>query len=187
MKYFYLYSIVAAIMVLLRLTSISYGLPSTDFMVKIRNLPILFHFSFLGIFIYSIIPNKFNVKFSWFLFLIFLTVTLFYVISHQGFSINSASFSIANLSLVIFCIIYFNQLFKNISAVNLLQEPSFWVVSGILFCMSIAIPVISLDEYLRNSDYINLAYRNLFSAIVYFAYGSFHLFLVKAYLCSTIR
>ena len=184
MRYFYWYSIVGAAMTFLTLISNTQGIPLKELVMGIRNYSILFHFTFLSFFIYSVLPRKEDVKFLFPLFFTFLSITLFFLVFYSSKKMNSASFSAANLGLIIFCVIYFYRLFNEVPKTTLLKQPAFWVISGIFLCMSISIPVISLDSYLKNENYVNLQYREIFSGIIYFAYGSFHLFLIKAYLCS---
>ena len=187
MRYFYWYSTVAAAIVLVRWTSAHYTLPSKEIMTQLNSYSILFHFTFLSIFISSIFPGKENLKFPLPLFCILFTTILFSLLTYPGKNINSGAFAIGNLCLIIYCIIYFYLLFQNGSKVDLLKEPSFWIISGIFLGMSASIPINSLHAYLKYETNIGLEHRkNLFS-ISLFAYGLFHLFLIKAYLCSIPR
>ena len=184
MKYFYWYSIVGGILVLLKWTNKNYSFPSNDIMSQIRNYSVLFHFTFLSVFIYSILPRKNNFKLLLLLFFSIVFITVFCLVTGESTKANSVAFSIGNLGLVICCIIYFFGIFNNSPNQNLLKEPSFWIVSGIFLCMSAAIPVLSLYEYLRNENYVSQENKRNLTTIIYFAYGSLHLFLIKAYLCS---
>jgi hypothetical protein len=184
MRYFYWYSIVGAGMVLVRWTSAHYAFPEKEVMTQLNTYSILFHFTFLSIFISSIFPNKQNVNFSVPLFIIFFTIILLSLILYSGKNINFGSFAIANLGLIIYCIIYYYLLFHDKPNANLLKEPSFWIISGILLGVSASIPINSLHEYLKIEAHIGEEYHKKIFSIGLFSYGLFHLFLVKAYLCS---
>lgn len=184
MRNFYWYSVVAALIALLRVTSSNFGLPTKLIMVEISNYSILFHFGFLSMFIFSVLPDKKKLQFSVPLLLTVFSLTLFFLITYSAKKQNSTSYAISNLGLVIYCVIYYSSLFWDVPKQNLLKEPSFWIISGIFLCMSISIPINSLHGYLRNDDYIKLENRKNLFGIAYFAYGTLHLFLIKAYLCS---
>lgn len=186
MRNFYWYSIVGASLVLLRWCSKNYEFPSKDVMGIISNYSILFHFTFLSMFISSLLRNQQEYKFLTVLFVITFLITLFYLIVFPDKKQHSTSYAIANLGLVISCVTYFSTFFREIPDKNLLREPSFWIIGGIFLCMSAAIPILSLHRYLRDENYINEENRKNFYSIVYFAYGTMHLFFIKAYLCSQI-
>lgn len=184
MRYFYWYSIIGALITILRITSKTYHFPSENILAIISNYSILFHFTFLSWFINSLMPNKKQFRLLLPVYISIFCITLFFLILYPEKKQNSTSYGIANLGLVIYCITYYYQLFQITPKFDLLKDPSFWIISGIFFCMSITIPILSLHQYLRNENYINPEDRKNFSGIVYLAYGSLHLFLIKAYLCS---
>jgi hypothetical protein len=186
MKKFYWYSIVAAILAVLRFSSDRLSPSAQEFITKVNIYSILFHFTFLSIFISSVLPNKkgFSKYSPAFISAVFC-ITLIFLLFDQNVRGNSVSFAIANLGLVIYCIVYYYNSFKEPSNADLLQEPSFWIISGIFLCMSASIPINSLHEFLRNETQIDIQRRKDIFGISYFAYGIFHLFLIKAYLCST--
>jgi hypothetical protein len=49
--------------------------------------------------------------------------------------------------LIMPCLVYFREIFLTRRPVNLLQEPSFWMVTGVLFYMFLRIPVILFADY----------------------------------------
>ncbi len=148
----------------------------------INNLSLIFHYSFLSSFIIRVLPQKnkprfIKVIFLFFLFLIIMTLLL----SDMNTQVHVA-FSISNLGLTIFCIIYYYQLFNNIPIIDLRKEPSFWIVTGVFFCMSMFIPISATRDYLKLK--IGDAAQNFLYSILVFCYIVMHLFFVKAYLCA---
>lgn len=185
MRYFYWYSIVGGLIAIFRITTKKYGFPSEDIMAVVSNYSVLFHFTFLSWFIHTLMPNRNEFKLSIFVFVTIFCITLFFLILYPEKQQNSTSYAMGNIGLIIFCIIYFYQLFQTVPKLNLLKEPSFWIITGVFVCMSVSIPILSLHQFLRDENYINPESRKIFSGLVYLAYGSFHLFLLKAYVCST--
>ena len=150
----------------------------------INNISLLFHFSFLSFFIYRVMPQK-NIWSNFFriTFVIFFCLLLFTLSKDNLWQINKLSFAIANFGLSVFCIAYYYQIFNNIPSLNLRKEPSFWIISGVFFCMSVHIPMYSSINYLRPKISINSYW--LLSSISTFCYTVMHLFFIKAYLCAT--
>jgi len=149
----------------------------------INNISILFHFAFLSTFILRVTPkiNRYK-KYFQFLFYLFLFLILIVLISNYlGKQVNQA-FSISSFGLTIFCINYYYQLFNNIPKYDLKNEPSFWVVNGIFFCMSLHIPITSTVDYLQNKISRDLC--NILLSILSFCYLVMHLFFIKAIVCS---
>jgi hypothetical protein len=105
---------------------------------------------------------------------------IFFIVT-DIFSNNIISSVVAHSGLLIFCFYYYYQLFKNIPTINLLKEPSFWIISGICFGMSAHIPFSTFGYYLYHNlsrqIYLSLAIIGVLS------YGIMHLFFIKGFLC----
>ena len=187
MKYFYWYSIIGGTIVILRIFSKSINFPSKIVMGIISNYSILFHFLFLSIFISTVIQNKKILKIAYILPFIFTSTTIFALTKFTNEKQNSTAFAIANLGLICCCILYYYYLFKDVPKLNLLKEPAFWIVSGIFFCMSATIPILSLHEHLHNEKFMDSNNRRLLSSVNHFVYGTMHLFFIKGYQCSITR
>lgn len=153
-----------------------------SFAVQLNNYSLLFHFYFLSSFIIRITPQKSDLKYlNIFSYLILVILVIVLFSSNLNKHVYQA-FSISSLGLTIFCIIYYFQLFNNIPTVNLKYEPSFWVITGIFFCMSVIVPTTSMIDYLRNrisQDLLLMIYH-----IGGFSYAVMHLFFIKAILCT---
>ena len=180
MKGFYWYTTVALLMALLHLSERYLHLIPHD-VFRITNLiSLLFHFSFLSLFILQFLSARKERFYFKFIFTLFIITLLFFIILdiiHH----YVISFATANTGLLIFCIFYYNQLFRLPPTLNLLKEPSFWIITGVFFGMSSTIPVSFMGGYL----YHNLPKNIYFSitTIVPFGYGMMHLFFIKAFLC----
>ncbi|MDR3715861.1 MAG: hypothetical protein P4L51_23855 [Puia sp.] len=85
------------------------------------------------------------------------------------------------LSIIVPCFLYFKRLFLQTSTIELKREPSFWMVTGILFYFLVLIPVIWFSGsyfYLGNYDLSQVLFGfNNFSQII-----SYTLF-IKAMTC----
>lgn len=185
MRGFYWYSVVGIISTIP--VFIEYNFLTVKFSPYILNLSLLFHFPFLSLFLRKVISplNKTFQKYFWFIFLICMSLLIFLLFTNDlSKSINKA-FAFANFCLVIFCVFYFYSLFKNIPKLNLLLEPSFWVVTGIFICMSISVPVSAVADYLISTNQIQ--HFKYFYSLISVSYLSMHIFFIKSYLCCSLQ
>ena len=181
MKGFYWYTILnICISVLRSLERYLHLIPQELFRIIIL-LSLFFHFAFLSLFIFQFYSIKKEKNYFKILFWFFIVALIIFIITDIVYR-YVISFGIANTGLFIFCIYYYYQLFRKPPILNLLKEPSFWIITGILFGMSTTIPIFLMGGYL----YHNLP-RNIFysiATIAPFGYGIMHLFFIKAFLCS---
>ncbi len=147
-----------------------------------NNISLFFHFSFLGFFIIRAIPDRKNDYLFKIIFVIFFALIALLLVTGNIKKINGPAFATANLGLTIFCIIYYYRLFNDLPILNLRTEPSFWIITGIFFCMTLHIPMYATFNYLNNKvtspSYIVL------KSVAAFCFAIMHLFFIKAYLCS---
>jgi len=183
MNNFYLYSFVATFSCTYIYLQKYSNLPIKNLSGLLQISHLLFHFIFLSLFIYRVLPNKNVSKKIKLVFFLFLFIIIFCVFTNDQNIPPYQAYSFTNFALVIFCCFYYLQLFESMPTINLLKEPSFWIISGVFFCMCATIPLTSLRGYL----YHNIPYNLYLSmgGIGFFAYGVMHLFFIKAYLCST--
>lgn len=184
MKHFYWYSVVAFLLVLLKLMSRWLLIPSKEIVTLIGNYSILFHFVFLSLFILFLVPGNSSKKVPFTLFFLVIIATLYCLVTFDSSKQNSVCYAIANLGLVFFCLEYYHHFFQEIPKSGLLKEPSFWVITGVFFCMSISVPINALHDYLRSDTIVKLEDKKDLFSIAYLSYGTLHLFFIKAYLCS---
>lgn len=149
---------------------------------SINNISLFFHFSFLSFFIIRAIPDRKNDYFFKIIFGIFFALIALLLVNGNIKKINGLAFATANLGLTFFCMIYYYRLFINPPIINLRAEPSFWIITGIFFCMALHIPIYATYNYL----YKKITEPNflLLKSITAFCYTIMHLFFIKAYLCS---
>ena len=85
-----------------------------------------------------------------------------------------------SLFLLFPCIGYCIELFRYPPVSNLLNEPSFWVITGIFFFIVCTLPTTILSIYLRN---LNYAIYLHFYAITNVCYILLFIMICKAFLC----
>lgn len=183
MRGFYWYTLVGVIVLIpnfydLNISKIFY--PVTVIMI---NASILFHYLFLSLFIIKLIKNKSNSNLLRIIFWTILLILMFTLNKENLTKNNNLGYSVSNFGLIIFCILYYYKLFISLPSINLKKEPSFWIVTGVFFTMSVHIPIQAALGFLR----YNISYSNyiLLHGIIAFCYSIMHLFLIKAFLCAT--
>lgn len=184
MNKFYWYSVVAATLAITNFLEMRIHFMDENIFNIVINVLLLFHFLFLSLFINRVLPDKKKPKYAKLFLSLFLVLIIVCIIVKKIYQSQPLAYSFVNFGLVLFCCIYYIQLFREIPKADLLKEPSFWVVNGVFFCMCATIPISSLSDYLHD----NLPYDSYLSihSTVSFAYGVMHLFFIKAYLlCST--
>ncbi len=178
MEGFYLYPTVGL------LCAIPSYLESHYFPIKysqyLLNFSLIFHFYFLGNFIFKILPRQ-NLFFKTCFYLQLIIIFIFLFYADWKFLANKA-FAITNLSLALLSFLYFFQVLRENQIGYLLKEPSFWVVSGIFIGMGLESPLSAVIDYLTDNTLI-LQHKYFFRLIV-MSYIIMHLFFIKAYLCS---
>lgn len=149
------------------------------------NASILFHYIFLSLFIIKLIINKANHRLLKLIFIVVLSILFSSLSSDILTRVNITAYIIANFGLIIFCLLYYYQLFNGLPNINLITEPSFWIITGVFFTMSVHIPILASMSVLKNkisaSNYILLA------GVTTFCYSIMYLFFCKAILCIILQ
>jgi hypothetical protein len=91
-------------------------------------------------------------------------------------------YTIEAVVLLIICLIYFFQLFRDLPFSNLRDEPVFWVSAGVLFFTAGTLPYSLLENYIV-TNYFSFSF-SLYS-IFYVFYVLLFSMIIKAYLCKT--
>ena len=116
-----------------------------------------------------------------FIYLTFFILNFYLSVIHPSLFYNMASqFAVVeSFCLVVPCLFYFYELFacKRIALIN---QSSFWVVTGILFYNSCSIPIFLLEDYIRHKLAI---YNDAVLALNYILYSILFLLFIRAYLC----
>ncbi len=89
-------------------------------------------------------------------------------------------FNLQAVCMLIPCTIYYLEVFRLISIPNLLQEPSFWIVTGLSFVLISTLPLSLFCTYLHKLDFS--LFLNLFS-LFYLFYSLLFLMIIKGHLC----
>jgi hypothetical protein len=85
-------------------------------------------------------------------------------------------FLLETISLVPPCLIYFYQLFTTDNPEPLKDQPSFWVITGLLFLKACSIPLLLTVELM-------IGYQNAVYTLNYILYSVLFVLLIRAYLC----
>jgi hypothetical protein len=107
---------------------------------------------------------------------IYLSFVVFCFCRNYRFIINAVFFFFESLFLVLPCLIYFYELFLGISDRSLKNQPDFWIITGILFLNSCAVPLFLTLGGLGK-------YEHAAFSLNYILYAIFFLLLIRAYLC----
>lgn len=117
---------------------------------------------------------------------ILLAITLLVAVYLYFFSkVNNQNLHLIALAAIcktIFCIFFFYKLFKNLFYQNLLKEPSFWIVTGLIFYSCLSLPFYGLNSYFK-FQFSSIIASNIFS-ISNMLLIIMHLFFIKAYICT---
>jgi hypothetical protein len=182
MKGFYWYTLIAVFLSGITIFNLQKDVEFRKIGLMINKSSFLFHYSFLSIFIYRALNHDGLKKKVLCLFFIFLSIILYLLITtifHFGsFLINS----VTNFILVVFCLFYYYDLFRESPVLNLFKEPSFWIVSGLFLCLTATVPLYVIRGLVNTDDVLEL--NLIIGAITSFFYGIMYIFFIKAYICS---
>jgi hypothetical protein len=184
MKLFKWYSIIGAAVMIPTVLDLHFF--KKGYTYYIINFSLLFHYLFLAYFIFKLVIKE---KIGIFLTLIFFSILIFilYLLFSSKLSDqNFQAFTIANLGVVIFCIFYYFKLFQDRPVLDLLNEPSYWIITGIFFCMCISIPISGIIGYMKTTIPLDINWVFLYH-ITTLSYFIMHMFFIKAYLCTTCQ
>ncbi len=141
---------------------------------------VFFHYIFLSRFIFLVIGTFFKDKVLKYIFIIisFIVIVLL-IFDFKGQTYYSAT--AVNIGLLIYCLFYFSSLFRENPILDLLNDPSFLIISGIFFGSCVGIPIYLFGIYLKNSIPQDIFHTIIIigpisSAIMY-------IFFIKAFLC----
>ncbi len=179
---FFWYPTIGVVTISLALVANNLYRPFIFFANFTNNISLIFHYWFLSFFIIRAIPNVKKCYYLKIIFVTFIFLIVVFLSNDSLIQINTTAFGIANFGLMLFCLLYYYQLFNYIPTLNLLKEPSFWIITGIFFSMSVHIPILVTVDFLHSK--ISIEIYRLFACISMFCYSIMHLFFIKAYLCA---
>ncbi len=93
---------------------------------------------------------------------------------------HTYSYALSVLIIVYVCIYYYYQTFKEAQVDNLLKEPSFWVVTGLLVFYATSLSVAGVFNFISTlpKEMIRLT-----RSIILFVNGIFYIILIIAFVC----
>jgi hypothetical protein len=144
----------------------------------------VFEFSIFAGYIYNFSYKKIVLYTSTAFYLSTTILFIFYTMTKHHLVVLSLTnlFTIQAVSLLIICISYYIKIFKDAPDLILLNEPSFWIITGLTFFMLSTLPFSLISPYLiRNT----VLYRNLFS-IFFIFYCILFLMIIRAFLCRQV-
>jgi len=181
LKNFYIITFITFIISINAICGFLLGLYSKQIYISIQNIFFIIDLIFWGFFFLGLL--KLNQKYVRVVFIFFL----FFVIALRLYTgINTSYFqihSISNFCKLIFCVFYFDELFKSNLRLNLKTDPGFWIVTGVFFYTAISFPVYAIHNYLRDT-FGEVIAGNIF-AVTNITIIIMHLLFIKAYICSS--
>lgn len=181
MEGFYWYPLVG--MIVLIPVFIDTNITKRFYYVKniVINTSIIFHYIFLSLFIIKLIVNKSNYKVLIIIFTVLLLLLVTSLFDNFFERVSIISYIIANFGLIVFCLLYYYRLFNDLPNINLIKEPSFWIITGVFFTMSVHIPILASMSVLKNK--ISSSNYYILAGVITFCYSIMYLFFCKAILC----
>lgn len=84
---------------------------------------------------------------------VFLVFYLYNILYLQGFSsINSYTYSVGSIILIICCLLYFSQVFVSEKEINYFTIPMFWISTGLMFYYAVNLIYNSLLNYIIDKN-----------------------------------
>ncbi len=178
--------ITALMFIMLPIEAVNYLIPQNKFLEQIKTIT-LNVFSIVEIFLlYYFINQNLSRKFfkivTLLLFMAYVLIccTIWFGKRHAFSLFMPDLFGIENLFITISCLFYFYEVFKSDLNIDFKSDPTFIIMSGILFYFSVTTPLIFsfyvLSIYALDSLNIFLSLNLLFNTILIFSFG-------KAFLC----
>ena len=112
---------------------------------------------------------------------VFINISL---VSHQLFGINNYVYAITYLSIVVYALLYFDHVLRNVNELNLLHQFDFWLVSGyLLYFLSCFFIILFYDNIEINQRAMLWSLQNiiLFISSVFTLSGSLWIRYQKKY------
>ncbi|MDO6429696.1 hypothetical protein Q4E93_03830 [Flavitalea sp. BT771] len=152
-----------------------------DARVTLYNLFTPFELIIFSYFLYQVIRSPMVKKMVLILVCLFAIFFVQYSLQNGlGYS-NDIAVVLESVIIIIPCLTYFRELLAWNEPVNLLREPSFWLVTGIFFYLATIIPLYMTRSYLIAHGFTGVA-KSLYS-INNFALSITYLLFIRSYTC----
>jgi len=183
MKKFFLYPLIALLISINSICGPLLLLYPINLYFTIQNYLFLVDLFFWYCFFSVILNDKKDDNKIKILFIITFFVALYLLFFNNVDKRNLHIGALSAICKTVFCIFFFYKLFKNLYYQNILKEPLFWIVTGLIFNSSLSLPFYGLNSYIK-SQFPSLVSSNIFS-VSNMLIIIMHLFFMKAYLCTT--
>ena len=184
MKGFYFYSLIALLTSINTILGSLFLLYSSKLFYIIQSILSLSNLVFWTLFFLILLKDRIYSRIIYFLFICTLLLAVYLLNMSYINKPNLQIRALINMCQTIYCIFFYHNLFKNITYQNILLEPSFWIVAGLIFFSCLSLPIYALNSYIKQ-EFPLIISANIFS-ISNMLIIIMHLFFIKAYLC-TIR
>jgi hypothetical protein len=153
----------------------------------IDHLFTLFEFIVFSIFFLQTINNRFKRIFIKSLFILFQLIFILLSLNQKQFLSFSeqtiaSTYSVEAVFLILFSIFYYHELFSTPLEKTLVNEPTFWVVTGLFFFMASTLPYSILQTLYIDNFFL----RQLFS-LFYISYTLMFILIIRGFLCKPIK
>ena len=149
--------------------------------VWLYNFFTVFEFCFYLFVISLIITDIQKKKIIRIMLILYAIVTVVNIIFIQKMKMfHTVTYALGCLLIVIVCIYYFLELFRNPKSVKLTNNPAFWICSGLLFFYCCGFPLYGLTNFI--SGISKLIIKNFFAIIIILNIFLYSLFTI-AFLC----
>ena len=182
MKSFIIYTTIGLI-VMIPLFLMSHSFYRISFADKLNNYSLVFGYSFLSVFLIKIMPDKKGQFLLWIIFFILLFVIIVDIFSNNSYSPIHSAFAFNHFGLIILSLVYLYKTFNNISDINILHLPGFWIVMGVFFCSTVSFPIYSLLDYFLKDSFL-FKHSFLLSYVPTFSYSVMYLLFIKGFICA---
>lgn len=149
--------------------------------VWLYNFFTVFEFCFYLFVISLIINNIQKKKIIRIILIAYALITVVNIIFIQRMkAFHTVTYALGCLLIVVVCIYYFLELFRNPKSVKLTNNPAFWICSGLLFFYCCGFPLYGLTNFI--SGISKLIIKNFFAIITILNIFLYSLFTI-AFLC----
>lgn len=149
--------------------------------VWLYNFFTILEFCFYLFVLRLIINSNLIKKVIWTILILYPVIAVVNIIFIQKMkAFHTVTYALGCLIIVVFCIYYFLELFKNPKAVKLANNPAFWMCSGLLFFYCCGFPLYGLTNFI--SGISKLIIKNFFAIIIILNIFLYSLFTI-AFLC----
>ena len=184
MKGFFFCSFIALLTSINTICTSFFLLYSLKICFLIQNILIIADLLFWTLFFMKLLKERNILKKIILLFICTLLLAIYLFYSSDTEKPNLQVLGLVNICKSIFCIFFYYKIFTKLPNQNILLEPSFWIISGLIFYSCLSLPFYALNNYIK-IEFPPLISYNIFS-ISNILIIIMYIFFIKAYLC-TIR